>query len=59
MASNKDSGFSVLIPYKELETLLEAPKKVRELEKEITHNRRMIGALRGQLYEVMEKLREK
>lgn len=54
-----DKQLQVLIPYKLLSELLEAPKKVVELEKELQHQKRMLGALRGQLLEVIEKLREK
>lgn len=59
MASEKDSGFQVLIPYKELCKLLDASKRLEEVEKELSHQNRMIGALRGQLYEVIEKVRSK
>ena len=48
----------VLVPYDTLVKLLEAPQRVSQLEKELTHHKRMIGALRGQLLEVMEKLRK-
>lgn len=47
----------VLVPYDTLVKLLEAPQRVQQLEKELTHHKRMIGALRGQLLEVMDKLR--
>ena len=59
MAPDKDPGIQVLIPYKELLKLLETSKEVSELNKEIAHNRRLIGALRGQLFEVIEKIRTK
>lgn len=52
-----DKQLQVLIPYKLLSELLESPKKVAELEKELKHQMRMIGALRGQLMEVVEKLK--
>lgn len=48
----------VVIPYKLLSELLEAPKRVSELEKELQHQKRMLGALRGQLFEVIDKLKE-
>lgn len=54
-----DKELQVVIPYKLLSELLEAPKRVSELEKELQHQKRMLGALRGQLFEVIEKLREK
>lgn len=54
-----DKQLQVVIPYKLLSELLEAPKRVQELEKEFQHQKRQLGALRGQLFEVIEKLREK
>lgn len=59
MPQNDDSPIQVLIPYKTLCKLLEAPKQVEELRKELIHQNRQIGALRGQLFEVIEKLRNK
>ena len=55
----EDKQLQVIIPYKLLSELLEAPNRVSELEKELQHQKRMLGALRGQLFEVIEKLREK
>ena len=52
-----DKQLQVVIPYKLLSELLEAPKRVQELEKELQHQKRMLGALRGQLYEVIDKLK--
>lgn len=52
-----DTSLQVVIPYKLLSELLEAPKRVSELEKELQHQKRMLGALRGQLFEVIEKLK--
>lgn len=52
-----DKQLQVVIPYKLLSELLEAPKKVSELEKELQHQKRQLGALRGQLFEVIEKLK--
>lgn len=52
-----DKQLQVVIPYKLLSELLEAPKKVTELEKELQHQKRQLGALRGQLFEVIEKLK--
>lgn len=54
-----DKQLQVVIPYKLLSEFLEAPKRVSELEKELQHQKCQIGALRGQLFEVIEKLREK
>lgn len=54
-----DTSLQVLIPYKTLCKLLEAPKQVEELRKELVHQNRQIAALRGQLFEVIEKLRNK
>lgn len=53
----EDKQLQVIIPYKLLNELLEAPKRVSELEKELQHQKRMLGALRGQLFEVIEKLK--
>lgn len=59
MASNKDNDIQVLVPYSTLLGLLDAPKRIAEQDKIIKHHERMIGALRGQLIEVIDKLREK
>lgn len=59
MPSDKDPGIQVLIPYKDLCKLLDASRRLEEVEKQLSHQNRMIGALRGQLYEVIEKLRSK
>lgn len=59
MAPDKNEGLQVLIPYKVLCQLLEAPKQVEELRKELKSTNRQLGALRGQLFEVIEKMRNK
>lgn len=59
MASNKDNDIQVLISYSDLTRLLEASKRLVEVEKQLKHQSRQIGALRGQLIEVIDKLREK
>lgn len=59
MAQNQDEPLQVLIPYKTLCQLLEAPKQVEELRKELRSTNRQLGALRGQLFEVIEKMRNK
>lgn len=59
MASGNDKDFQVLIPYSDLVRLLDAPKRLVEVEKLLKHQSRQIGALRGQLIEVIDKLREK
>lgn len=59
MASHKDNDFQILVPYSTLVSLMEAPKRLVEQEKVLKHHERMIGALRGQLIEVIEKLKEK
>lgn len=59
MSSEKEPGFQVLIPYKDLCKLLDASKRLEEVEKQLSHQNRMIGALRGQLYEVVEKIKSK
>ena len=53
-----DKELQVVIPYKLLSELLEAPKRVSELEKELQHQKRMLGALRGQLFEVIDKMKK-
>lgn len=59
MAQNHDELLQVLIPYKVLCQLLEAPKQVEELRKELRSTNRQLSALRGQLFEVIEKMRNK
>lgn len=59
MPSDKKYDFPVLVPYSVLESLLEAPKQLEETRKVLKHHNRMIGALRGQLIEVIDKLRDK
>ena len=58
MAQNQDEP-QVLIPYKTLCQLLDAPKQVEDLRRELRSTNRQLGALRGQLFEVIEKLRSK
>ena len=57
MASHKDNDFQVLVPYSTLLSLMHAPERLVEQEKILKHHERMIGALRGQLIEVIEKLK--
>ena len=59
MASRPDEPLQVLIPYETLVKLLEAPKQVEELRKELKSTNRQLAALRGQLFEVIEKIRSK
>lgn len=59
MAQNQDEPLQVLIPYKMLCQLLDAPKQVAELRNELKSTNRQLAALRGQLFEVMEKMRNK
>lgn len=59
MAQNQDEPLQVLIPYKMLCQLLDAPKQVVELRNELKSTNRQLAALRGQLFEVMEKMRNK
>lgn len=59
MAQHHDEPLQVLIPYKVLCQLLDAPKQVEELRKELRSTNRQLGALRGQLFEVIEKMRNK
>lgn len=59
MALNQDDPLQVLIPYKVLCQLLEAPKKVQELSNELRSTNRQLAALRGQMFEVIEKMRSK
>lgn len=48
----------VMIPYKTLVSLLEAPRRVEELEKMLRAQSKTLGALRGQFVELLDKLRE-
>lgn len=59
MASNPEEQLQVLIPYKTLCQLLDAPKQVAELRNELKSTNRQLAALRGQLFEVIEKMRNK
>lgn len=59
MAQHQEEPLQVLIPYKVLCQLLEAPKQVEELRRELRSTNRQLGALRGQLFEVIEKMRNK
>lgn len=51
--------FPVLVPYSVLVSLLEAPRQLEETKKILKHHNRMIGSLRGQMIEIIDKLREK
>ena len=57
MASKSEEQLQVLIPYKTLCELLDAPKQVQELRLELKSTNRQLAALRGQMFEVIEKLR--
>lgn len=59
MDSKPEEQLQVLIPYKTLSQLLEAPKQVEELRKDLKSTQRQLAALRGQMYEVIEKIRNK
>lgn len=59
MASKKENDLHVLVPYSTLLGLLEAPARLLEVEKQVKHQSRQIGALRGQLIEVIEKLKQR
>lgn len=59
MDQYQDEPLQVLIPYKVLCKLLEAPKQVEELRNDLRSTNRQLGALRGQLFEVIEKIRSK
>lgn len=58
MANFDPDDVMVMIPYKTLLGLLEAPKRVVELEDMLRQQSRTLGALRGQFLEVLDKLRE-
>lgn len=58
MANFDPDDVMVMIPYKTLLGLLEAPKRVVELEDMLRSQSRTLGALRGQFLEVLDKLRE-
>ena len=53
----KKDEIQVLVPYSVLVGLLEAPKQLEEMKAIIKHHNRLIGSLRGQLIEVIDKLR--
>lgn len=57
MAQFQDDQLQVLIPYKVLCQLLDAPKQVEALHKELRSTNRQLCALRGQLFEVIDKIR--
>lgn len=57
MASKPDEQLQVLIPYKTLCQLLDAPQQVVELRDELKSTNRQLAALRGQLLEVIDKMR--
>lgn len=54
----KKDDIQVLVPYSVLVGLLEAPKQMEEITAMIKHHNRLIGSIRGQLIEVIDKLRE-
>ena len=58
MPSEDKYDFPVLVPYSVLVSLLEAPKQLEEAKKILKHHNRLIGALRGQMIEIVDKLRE-
>lgn len=54
----KKDDIQVLVPYSVLVGLLEAPKQLEEMRTTLKHHNRLIGSIRGQLIEVIDKLRE-
>lgn len=54
----KKDDIQVLVPYSVLLGLLEAPKQMEEMKAMLKHHNRLIGSIRGQLIEVIDKLRE-
>lgn len=59
MPSEDKYDFPVLVPYSVLASLLEVPRQLEETKKILKHHNRMIGALRGQMIEIVDKLRDK
>lgn len=57
MAFNPDEQLNVVIPYKTLCELLEASRQLQEVYKELKSSNRQVAALRGQLLEVIDKIR--
>ena len=57
MAFNPDDQLNVVIPYKTLCELLEASRQLQEVYKELKSTNRQVAALRGQLLEVIDKIR--
>lgn len=58
MANFDPGDVMVMIPYKTLVGLLEAPKRVEELEKMLRAQSKTLGALRGQFIELIDKIAE-
>lgn len=58
MANFDPTDVMVMIPYKTLVSLLEAPRRVEELEKMLRAQSKTLGALRGQFIELLDKLHE-
>lgn len=54
----KNNDIQVIVPYSVLVGLLEAPKQLEEMRAMLKHHSRLIGSIRGQLIEVIDKLRE-
>lgn len=48
----------ILLPYSQLMELLEASQKVKQLTRDIQRLEEQQTALRGQFFELMERLRE-
>lgn len=57
MAPDLEKEIQVLVPYSTLVGLLEAPKRLAELELIVKRQGRQLGAIRGQQVEIMDKLR--
>lgn len=51
-------NFSVLIPYRELEKILEVAKNMERYERCISQTNKQLAALRNQYVELSEKVRE-
>lgn len=59
MLPDNPKDLQVLVPYSTLLGLLELPQRLVEVEKELKYLRRLLGAIRGQQVEIMDKLRGK
>lgn len=58
MSPQDNNGIQVIIPYKQLEDLLQASLELKQLRVEVKRQREQLSALRLQFTELMELLRD-